>query len=67
MTEMTRPEAERLLAEAEINSMDLDEIAESLKRIYMFGLEESVPYCDMLDNDITDEYEEIFGEVIAIV
>lgn len=67
MTEITRSEAERALAEAEIDSMEPEEVVEALKRFYMYGYEENVPYCEMTNDEIIDQYEEVFDELISLI
>jgi hypothetical protein len=67
MIEMVRAEAEEALAQAEIDSMDKDEIIESLKRFFIFGNEDDVPFSEMTDDELADEYEDAFGEVVSII
>jgi hypothetical protein len=67
MIKMTRKEAEENLAEDEISSMTEDEIIDSLKRLYMYGYEDMVPYCDMTDDEIIDEYTDRFDEMLKLI
>jgi len=67
MKEITRSEADEALAQAEIDSIEYDEVVEALKRFYMFGSEYNIPYCELTDDDIIDEYEDTFGEKLKLI
>ena len=67
MLEMTRSEVEDALAQAEVDSMETEEALDALKRFYILGADDNVPYCRMTINELIEEYEDTFRMLIKII